>query len=230
LQPQTTGISRTSTDAGLADQEANSMKFLRNLTLSLIAALFAFSAQAMAAASDPAAHKIENFYATLVDTMKRGSQLGAKGRYQALAPAVDATFDMPTMIKFVVGPTWSTMSEDDHKQLTEAFRRMTIADYANNFDSYDGERFDVEPNVQTKGDDRFVETNLIPKKDKPIPFIYRMRNVNGDWKAIDIYLNGYVDQLTTKRSDFASTLASGGAPALVRKLNGLADTALAGKS
>ena len=205
------------------------MKLLRIVVLSLFAAVSAFATpQALAAASDPAAHKIENFYATLVDTMKRGPSLGMKGRYQALAPAVDATFDIPTMTKFVVGPSWSSMSESDRKQLTEAFRRMTIADYANNFDSWDGERFEVDPNVQTKGGDVFVQTNLIPKADKPIPFIYRMRDTGGDWKAIDVYLNGYVDQLTTKRSDFASTLSSGGAPALVRKLNSLADTALAG--
>jgi len=203
------------------------MKLLR--IVALFAALFTIAApQAFAAASDPAARKIESFYATLLDTMKRGSSLGMKGRFQALAPAIDATFDLPTMIKFVVGPTWSSMSESDHKQLTEAFRRMTIADYANNFDSWDGERFEVDPNVQTKGGDVFVQTNLIPKADKPIPFIYRMRDTGGDWKAIDVYLNGYVDQLTTKRSDFASTLSSGGAPALVRKLNSLADTALAG--
>jgi phospholipid transport system substrate-binding protein len=205
------------------------MKFLRTVVLSLIAAYVALAtSEAFAAASDPAARKIESFYATLVDTMKRGHELGMKGRYQALAPAVDATFDIPTMIKFVVGPSWTTMSDADHKALIEGFRRMTIADYANNFDSYDGERFDVDPNVQTKAGDVFVQTTLVPKSDKPIPFIYRMRNTNGDWKAIDVYLNGYVDQLTTKRSDFASTLTSGGAPALVKKLNGLADTALAG--
>ncbi|HUO94119.1 MAG TPA: ABC transporter substrate-binding protein [Rhizomicrobium sp.] len=203
------------------------MKLLR--IVALFAALFAFVApQAFAAAGDPAARKIENFYATLVDTMKRGPSLGMKGRYQALAPAVDSTFDIPTMIKFVVGPSWATMSESDHKQLIEAFRRMTIADYANNFDSYDGEHFDVDPNVETKGGDVFVQTTLVPKNDKPIPFIYRMRNMGGEWKAIDVYLNGYVDQLTTKRSDFASTLESGGAAALAKKLNSLADTALAG--
>ena len=206
------------------------MNALRILALSFVTALFAFQTPtAMAAASDPAVKKIENFYATLVDTMKRGPSLGIKGRFDALAPAVDTTFDIPTMIKFVVGPTWSTMSEPDHKALTDAFRRMTIADYANNFDSYDGERFDVEPNVETKAGDRFVNTTLVPKKDKPIPFVYRMREFGGDWKAIDIYLNGYVDQLTVRRSDFASTLSSGGAAALVRKLNSLADSALSGK-
>jgi phospholipid transport system substrate-binding protein len=205
------------------------MNALRILALSFVTALFAFQTpNAVAAASDPAARKIENFYATLLDTMKRGHELGIKGRFDALAPAVDTTFDIPTMIKFVVGPTWSSISEADHKALTDAFRRMTIADYANNFDSYDGETFTVDPNVETKSGDRFVTTKLVPKSDKPIPFVYRMREFGGDWKAIDIYLNGYVDQLTVRRSDFASTLSSGGAPALIKKLNGLADTAMAG--
>src|SRR5271170_8352353 len=83
------------------------MNALRILALSFVTALFAFQTPtAMAAASDPAVKKIENFYATLVDTMKRGPSLGIKGRFDALAPAVDTTFDIPTMIKFVVGPTW----------------------------------------------------------------------------------------------------------------------------
>lgn len=205
------------------------MKSSMRAALSLIAALFVFQLSAAAAAqTDPAARKIESFYATLLETMKRGPELGMRGRYDAMAPAVDATFDIPLMIKFIVGPGWSTMSEADHKNLTAAFRRMTIANYASNFSSFNGQRFTVDPNVQTKAGDRFVQSTLIPKDDKPVPFIYRMRNANGDWMAIDIYLNGYVSELATRRSDFASTLATGGASALVKKLNDLADNALAG--
>jgi phospholipid transport system substrate-binding protein len=205
------------------------MHALKALALSFAVALFAFSPSiATAAESDPAARKIESFYATLLDTMKRGHELGMKGRYQAMAPAVDATFDIPTMIKFIVGTGWSAMSDADHKALADAFRRMTIANYAGNFDSFNGQRFDVDPNAQLKGSDRFVQSTLVPKGDKPIPFIYRMRDTDGDWKAIDIYLNGYVSELAMRRSDFASTLASGGASALVKKLNELADNALAG--
>jgi len=205
------------------------MQALKTLALSFAVACFALApAMATAAESEPAARKIESFYATLLDTMKRGHELGVKGRYQAMAPAVDATFDLATMIKFIVGAGWSTMSDADHKALTEAFRRMTIANYAGNFDWFNGQRFDVDPNVQIKGTDSFVQSTLVPKGDKPIPFIYRMRDMNGDWKAIDIYLNGYVSELATRRSDFASTLASGGASALIKKLNELADNALAG--
>ena len=204
------------------------MKLLRTLTLSLIVALFAVQVPAKAASSDPAAQRIETFYATLLATMKRGQELGMRGRYQALASAIDQTFDFPTMLKFIVGPAWTTMSESDHKQLVDAFRRMTIANYASNFDSFDGQRFDVDPTVETKSNDRFVQTTLVPKADKPVPFIYRMRDTGGGWKAIDIYLNGYVSELTTRRSDFASTISTGGAPALVKKLNEIADNSLAG--
>jgi phospholipid transport system substrate-binding protein len=205
------------------------MNSLRSLALSIAVALFAFqTTSAGAAQSDPAARRIESFYATLLDTMKRGHELGMHGRYEAMAPAVDSTFDIPTMIKFIVGSGWAGISEPDRKALTDAFRRMTIANYASNFDSFDGQRFDIDSNVITKGSDRFVQTTLVPKGDKPIPFIYRMREGAGGWKAIDIYLNGYVSELATRRSDFASTLASGGAPALTKKLNDLADSALAG--
>ena len=197
--------------------------------LCLAVALIVFPpAPSRAAENDPAVHKIQNFYATLVDTMKRGQQLGMHGRYDAMAPIIDKTFDIPIMIKFIVGPGWSTMSDTDHKALIAAFRRMTIADYASNFSSFDGQRFDVEQNVQVKAGDRFVQSTLVPRDDKPVPFIYRMRAADGDWKVIDIYLNGYVSELATRRSDFASTLASGGAPALVKKLGVLADNSLAG--
>jgi phospholipid transport system substrate-binding protein len=146
-----------------------------------------------------------------------------------MAPAVDATFDIPVMIRFIVGESWATMSDADHKSLADAFRRMTIANYASNFDSFGGERFDVDAAVQMRGNDKLVNSTLVPKDGKPIPFIYRMRSTGDDWKAIDILLNGYVSELATRRSDFASTVQSGGATALVKKLNELADSALAGQ-
>ncbi len=204
------------------------MKPIKSLAMSLGIVILVAQPPMARAADDPAVHRIESFYATLVDAMKRGSELGMKGRYQLLAPAVDETFDIPAMIKFVVGSSWDSMSDADHKALANAFRRMTIANYASNFDVFHGEQFTVDPTVQVKAGDEFVQSNLTPQSGKPIPFIYRMRNTSAGWKAIDIYLNGYVSELATRRSDFAATLASGGAPALIKKLNDLADNQLGG--
>lgn len=193
---------------------------------------FAFAcliaAAAPARAADPAAQTIQTFYNTLLDTMKHGPQLGMQGRYRALEPAVDATFDIPAMIQFIVGPRWSSMSAQDKSALTAAFRRMTVANYAANFQKYDGEQLNVDPTVQQRGPDKLVQTTLVAPGQKPIPLVYRMRNTSGSWKVIDVFLEGYVSELATRRSDFAATLASGGATALIAKINQLSDNLLNG--
>jgi phospholipid transport system substrate-binding protein len=44
--------------------------------------------------------------------------------------------------------------------------------------------------------------------------------------VIDVYYNGGISQVATQRSDFQSTLQSGGAKALVAKLDSLTDKLL----
>jgi phospholipid transport system substrate-binding protein len=199
--------------------------------LALTFALAAFAPAAIAAdpvAADPAAKQVETFHTALLDVMKRGPQLGMMGRYRALEPTIDGAFDFQVMLPFIVGPNWTSMSDADHKALIAAFRRLTLANYASSFDSYNGERFTMDPNVIQRGADRIVQTTLIPKGEKPVPLLYRMRQDGDPWKVIDIFLEGYVSELATRRSDFSATVASGGAPALVKKMNDLADSILAG--
>jgi phospholipid transport system substrate-binding protein len=201
------------------------MSLLKTWAFALAVAILA---SVPARAADPAADRIQSFYSSLLDTMKRGPQLGMQGRYHALEPAVDATFDIPAMIQFIVGPGWSSMNDSDKSSLVAAFRRMTIANYAANFTSFDGEQFNVDPQVQQRGPDRLVQTTLVPRGQKPVPLIYRMRESSGGWKIIDVFLNGYVSELAMRRSDFATTLAKGGAAALVAKMNQISDGLLSG--
>jgi len=202
------------------------MTILKTVALALAVALLG---SVPARAADAGADRVQAFYNSLLDTMKKGPQLGMQGRFQALAPAVDATFDIPAMIQFIVGPGWSGMKDSDKTNLIAAFRRMTIANYATNFARYDGEQFSVDPSVQQRGPDKIVQTTLGPKGDRPVPLIYRMRqSTGGGWKVIDVFLNGYVSELATRRSDFAATLASGGAAGLVAKMNQISDGLLSG--
>jgi phospholipid transport system substrate-binding protein len=74
----------------------------------------------------------------------------------------------------------------------------------------------------SRGIDKVVQTRLIPGHDQPVSLIYRMRESGGVWKIIDVYY-GSISQLTTRRSDFAGPVASGGAQALITHLNSLSD-------
>jgi phospholipid transport system substrate-binding protein len=206
------------------------MKTLWMKAISLtLALLFApnLTSTVRAADVDPAAAQIQNFYDTLLEAMKHGKQLGLNGRYEKLKPAVEQAYDLPLMTRFAVGPSWSTLSAGDQKALIAAFERMTIANYAKNFDDYSGEKFTVDPNVQSRGVDKVVQSKLITS-GQTIPFNYRMRQSGATWKVVDVYLNGFVSELATRRSDFGSTLASGGASALIKKIDALADGLMKG--
>ncbi|MDE2182005.1 MAG: ABC transporter substrate-binding protein [Alphaproteobacteria bacterium] len=185
------------------------------------AALLALS-PVRAETPDPAVQQVQTFYDALLDTMKQAKELGIQGRYNKLKPVIQQTFDIPDMARLAVGAPWATMSPADQQAITTAFERLTIANYANNFNGYDGEKFVVEPAVTMRGADKVVQSKLVTKS-QTVPFGYRMHLVGGTWKILDIYLNGYVSQLATQRSDFGATVQAGGAKALVKKLHALSD-------
>lgn len=178
---------------------------------------------AEAQTADPAAAQIQGFYDALLASMKSGGS--AKSRYEKLKPAVEKAFDLPAMTATAVGPSFVSMSDADKKALVDAFTRMTVADYAKNFDSYSGEKFTVEPASIARGSDHFVKSTL-KTSSETIAFNYRMHQAGPDWKITDVYLAGNISQMAQKRSDFASTLASGGPQGLAKKINQIADRSL----
>ena len=177
-------------------------------------------------AGDPAAQSVQNFYDALTASMKAGGT--AKSRYDKLKPAVEQDFDLPGMTALSVGPSWSSISAGDQKALTDAFERMTIANYARNFDSYHGEKFTVDPAVQQRGTDKYVKSTLKPSGDDAIAFNYRLHQAGENWKILDVYLAGNISQLAQKRADFAATLTSAGPQGLAKKIDALADQQLNG--
>jgi phospholipid transport system substrate-binding protein len=200
------------------------MRHSQVLALALLAATP--PAVVCAQPSDPAATVINQFNEALLGAMKQGKQLGPDGRFSKLQPAITQAFDLPTMTRFAVGSSWTGLKPADQASLVKAFTRMTVATYAHNFDSYNGQRFVIDK-VETRGPDKLVRTRLVGGK-QTAQLTYRMRQSGGSWKVIDVYYNNSVSSLLGQRSEYAATLKTGGAGALVKKLNGHADELLAG--
>jgi len=74
--------------------------------------------------------------------------------------------------------------------------------------------------VISRGEDKIVRTRIIPAHDTPTNLLYRMREVDGAWKVIDVYSDG-ISELTLRRDDAA--IAAGGAPALIAHLHKVSD-------
>lgn len=191
--------------------------------LLLIAATLSPLLPANAQGSDPAAVPVQTFYDGLTAGMKAGG--AAKGRYEKLKPVVEQTFDLAGMTALSVGPSWPSIPAADQKALIDAFSRFTIANYARNFDSYHGEKFTVDPAVSQRGSDKYVKSIMKPAGDA-VAFTYRLHQVDGAWKIIDVYLAGNISTLAEKRSEFAATLSASGPQGLAKKINALAEQML----
>jgi phospholipid transport system substrate-binding protein len=178
-----------------------------------------FPARTRGEGPDPAVAQIRRFYDALLAVMKDAARLGIRGRYEKLAPAVRAAFDLPAMTRIAVGPAWNSIPPDQRAALTESFSRMTIATYANRFDGYSGERFETADASEARTTGRIVRTKLIPSKGEPITLDYLMRDSGNAWKIVDVYLMGTISELATRRSEFSAILNSGGPKALVEGLD-----------
>jgi phospholipid transport system substrate-binding protein len=190
----------------------------RVLLISCAAAALAFRRPRAAPDATPVA-VVQHFYDDLLAVMKEAKRLNFDARYSRLDPAVSRTFDLPLMSRLAVGPEWTQLSPDQQQRLTDVFSRYTISVYAQRFDDYNGERFEVDPNPAANASGTLVQTRLIKSDGDKVVLNYLMRQgASGQWQVIDVYLSGTISELATRRSEFVAVLHSSGADGLVRML------------
>jgi phospholipid transport system substrate-binding protein len=204
-------------------------RHLRRTILAAAAAAALSARTALAQAGATAASVVEGFHAALLDTMRNARALGPRGRERRLRPAMQAAFDLPAMTRIAVGPPWTGLTEGERQALESAFTDWVVATYANRFNGYAGESFATTGETALKTGDRLVRTELLQPNDAPVQLNYLLRGgPEGRWRVVDIYLNGTVSELASRRAEFTSLLREGGAERLVAELRRRTGTLLGG--
>jgi phospholipid transport system substrate-binding protein len=185
--------------------------------LSAAGTLESFSAQAADDSGAPAV--IRRLYDALLASMKAGRQVSFTQRYERLSPVVSTAFDLGLMSRLAVGPDWAKLTPDQQQRIRDAFARYTIATYANRFDEYGGESFEVDPTPVANPNGSVVQSRIVKSNGEKVSLDYLMRRgADGSWKVIDVYLSGTISELASRRSEFAAVLQRDGAEGLVRLL------------
>ncbi len=200
------------------------------LTTPWIAAVVALLSLAVipspAEAESAAARRIEAYYQQLMPTLRAAGQLSVQERDRRFGPAITSAFDIGTMTRLATGPAWSKFSGAQQAAVREAFARFLVADYAHQVTDYSGESFVVDPQTSpASGGGEIVRTKLLQPGGRTVQINYLVRG----GRVIDVYLNGTISDLATRRDEFASILAGGGgAEALVKTLRERTASLLAG--
>jgi phospholipid transport system substrate-binding protein len=137
-------------------------------------------------------------------------------------------YDTPLMARLAVGHTWSSLQPAQQAEITDSFRRMMIATYAKRFDGFSGESFKIVEISNRGSADKMVKTQIIQSNGKPVAINYLMRQVGPNWKIVDVYLDGTISELASRRAEFSSILKAGGPDALITSLKKQGDKLLSG--
>ena len=167
------------------------------------------------AATRSAQLAIENFHAGLLEIMKHAKELGFQGRTDKLAPLMQQTFDLDFMASKTVGRHWRTLSDEDKLRWTHIFARFTTANYAGRFKGYTGEKFVTIGCQDASRGTQVVLTKIIVPNEEDVELNYRMIERDGNWKVIDVFLNGTVSELALRRSEYSAALKRNGFDQLV---------------
>jgi len=181
------------------------------------------------AESSAATDVVGRFHEALLDVMKKSSELGYEGRYDTLSPVLDETFDSLFMAQKSVGREWKKMSPQEQRRLLDTIERYTIANYAGRFQGYAGEQFETMGEEESLHGTTLVRTKLIIPDEDDVHLDYRLRAKAGDWKIIDIYLDGTVSELALRRAQYSPLIKREGLDALIAAIDAKVGKLAAGK-
>jgi phospholipid transport system substrate-binding protein len=165
---------------------------------------------------------VQGLYNTLLTTMKNGQTLGESGRYAALAPVIRRVFDLPLMARLSVGPAWASLSDAQKRQVIDSYGRYISAIYAERFDGYHGQKLEVT-GQDPAPNGILVRSRIVKADGSPVRVDYLMRQSGEGWLIADVYLDGTISELATRRSEFASIIRDQGIDGLIEALNRKAD-------
>jgi len=188
------------------------------------------SAPAASVAAASATQSIEALHAALLDVMKNATQLGYEGRAAKLAPVIPRYFDVPFMAEKSVGPYWNRATDAERERYLQAFLRFMVANYAGQFDGWNGQKFESLGEDEARMDTKIVRTKLIDPGNEDVELNYRMHQTDGGWKIIDVYLDGTVSELALRRSEFSGIVKRENFDALIAALDAKIAKLAAGKS
>ncbi len=173
-----------------------------------------------AVAATPEAAPIEALDDALVATMKSGSAKAEfQTRYDALAPVVKTTFNLPVILQNSVGFRWPLGPPEQQQELALLFEQYIVASYVSGFSGYSGQRIEVLPAEKPLGDKKIVESQIVSTDGSaPVRLDYVMAEGDAGWQVADVLLNGTISKVAVQSSEFRALVKEGDATALIAAL------------
>lgn len=126
-------------------------------------------------------------------------------------------FDFPLIGRFVLGRFWRQATPEQQEEYRKLFEAWVLDTYTRRIGAYRGETFKITGAQTIQDNDALVETEIVRPDAPPVKAGWRVRNIDGHMKIIDVMVEG-VSMALTQRDEFASVVQNKGLDGLLAEL------------
>jgi phospholipid transport system substrate-binding protein len=127
-------------------------------------------------------------------------------------------FDFTSMSKWVLGQNWRRASPAQQESFTTQFRTLLVRTYAKALLEYSDNEITYFPVQSDPGSNLVVvKTEVTQTGSSKIPINYSMHVQDGEWKVVDVAING-ISLVSTYRGSFATEVRANGLDSLINQL------------
>ncbi len=183
----------------------------------LVALAIAWQAPRAAASSEEAEAFVKELANKSV-AMLDPSYGSAEAREVEFRRIIGDGFAMEMIGRFVVGRHWRTMTEEQQSEYQELFKEWLLKSYAGRLRPRSGQQVRFLRTIEVNERDTFVRTWVSRVEGRP-PVVadWRVRKVGGQYKIIDIVIEG-ISMAAAQKSEFESVIRKEGVEGLIRNL------------
>lgn len=152
-----------------------------------------------------------------IDTLS-DRQLSLEDRERAFRTLLHKAFELNYIGRFVLGRGWRAATVEQRAEYLELFGEFIVKTYSQRLGGYAGETFTVTSAKKAgKKGDVIVKTRIGRPSGPPLDAGWRVREIDGAHKIIDVQVQG-VSMAVTQRQDFASVTRKQGVEGLLQIL------------
>ena len=190
------------------------------LSCTAVGATLAVPISLLAAVSPQAVEGASAFIADLASQaikILQSSSDKIERREEKFRGLLSTGFDMPFIARFVLGKHWRKATPQQRADYQALFAEYLLKSYSRRMGGYSGETFTVAAARPAGKKDIMVKTRIVQPGGPPIKADWRVRPKNGQYKIIDIMVEG-VSMAVTQRSEFNAVIRQRGIPGLLQAL------------
>jgi phospholipid transport system substrate-binding protein len=182
------------------------------------AMLLALAWVAPGAASEPASATVDRLHAVLLEVMQQGRSVAFDRRQERVSAVLQETFDFPAITRAVLGQYADGASPQQLRTLQTLMERLSAVSYASQFDSFDGERFELLESRDARGGRQLVRTRLVKGEEAKASFDYVLQPDGPGWRIVNVLADG-VSDLSLKRAQYSAVIRSDGLDVLLQRID-----------